>query len=148
MWVHAKSLQLCLTLWGPMDCSPCRLFCPWDSTDKNTGVGCHFLLQGIFLTQGLDPHLLLGRWILYYFPGFPPGKPRVYCTWAHAKSLQSCLTLCSPMDCSPYRLFCPWVSTDKNTGVGCHFILQRIFPTQRSNLHFMRLLDCKWILYH
>ena len=33
---------------------------------KNTGVGCHFLLQGILLTQGWTPHLLLGRWILYH----------------------------------------------------------------------------------
>ena len=31
-----------------------RLPCPWDSPDKNTGVGCHSLLQGIFLTQGLN----------------------------------------------------------------------------------------------
>ena len=29
-----------------MDCSPARLLCPWDSLGKNTGVGCHFLLQG------------------------------------------------------------------------------------------------------
>ena len=29
-----------------------RLFCPWDSPGKNIGVGCHFLLQEIFLTQG------------------------------------------------------------------------------------------------
>ena len=33
-----------------MDCSPPRLLCPWDSPGKNTGVGCHVLLQGIFLT--------------------------------------------------------------------------------------------------
>ena len=36
---------------------------------KNTGMGCHFLLQGIFLTQGLNSHLLhllQGRWILYH----------------------------------------------------------------------------------
>ena len=32
-----------------------RLLCPWDSLGKNTGVGCHFLLQGIFLTQGWNP---------------------------------------------------------------------------------------------
>ena len=31
-----------------------RLLCPWDFPGKNTGVGCHFLLQGIFLTQGLN----------------------------------------------------------------------------------------------
>ena len=32
-----------------------RLFCPWDSPGKNTVVGCHFLLQGIFLTQRSNP---------------------------------------------------------------------------------------------
>ena len=35
-----------------------RHLCPWDSPGKNTGVGCHFLLQEIFLTQKLDPCLL------------------------------------------------------------------------------------------
>ena len=34
------------------------LLCPCDSPDKNIGVGCHSLLQGIFPTQGLDLHLL------------------------------------------------------------------------------------------
>ena len=37
---------------------PTRLLCPWDSPGKNTGVGCHFPLQGILLTQGEKPHLL------------------------------------------------------------------------------------------
>ena len=40
--------QSCLTLCDLMDCS----LCPWDSPGKNTGVGCHFLFQGIFPTQG------------------------------------------------------------------------------------------------
>ena len=44
---------------------PARFLCPWDFPGKNTGVGCLFLLQGIFLTQESNPHLLLGRWILY-----------------------------------------------------------------------------------
>ena len=35
-----------------------RLLCPWDSPGKSTGVGCHFLLHGIFLTQGSNLHLL------------------------------------------------------------------------------------------
>ena len=35
-----------------------RLLCPWDSPGKNTAVGCHALLQGIFLTQGSNLHLL------------------------------------------------------------------------------------------
>ena len=37
---------------------PTRLLCPWDSTGKNSGVGCHFLLQGIFPTHGLNLCLL------------------------------------------------------------------------------------------
>ena len=35
-----------------------RLLCQWNFPGKNTGVGCHFLLQGIFPTQGSNPHLL------------------------------------------------------------------------------------------
>ena len=50
-----------------------------------------------------------------------------------AKSLQWCPTLCDPMDCSPPGL-CPWNSPGQHTGVGCHALLQGIFPTQGSNL--------------
>ena len=39
-----------MPLCGP-GLSPVRLLCPWDFPGENTGVGCHFLLQGIFLTQ-------------------------------------------------------------------------------------------------
>ncbi|XP_059732671.1 small nuclear ribonucleoprotein Sm D2 isoform X3 [Bos indicus] len=35
-----------------------RLLCLWDSPDKNTGMGCHAVLQGILLTQGSNSHLL------------------------------------------------------------------------------------------
>ena len=41
-----------------MDCmQPVRLLCPWDFLIENTGVGCLFVLQGIFLTQRSNPHL-------------------------------------------------------------------------------------------
>ena len=43
---------------------------------------------------------------------------------ADAKSLQSCPTLCDPIDGQPTRLPRPWDSPGKNTGVGCHFLLQ------------------------
>ena len=42
---------------------PARFLCPWDYPGKNAGVGCHFLLQGIFPIHGLNSRLLLGRWI-------------------------------------------------------------------------------------
>ena len=45
---------------------PARLFCPWNSPGKNSGVGCHPLLQGTFPTQGLKPGLLNCRQILYH----------------------------------------------------------------------------------
>ena len=48
-----------------------------------------------------------------------------------------------PHGLQPTRLLCPWNSLGKNTGVGGHFLLQRIFPTQGSNLS---LLHCRWIL--
>ena len=60
-----KSLQWCLTLCNPMDCNPTAFSCPWDSPGKNTGVGCHFLLQGNFLTQGSNPGLPHCRQTLY-----------------------------------------------------------------------------------
>ena len=45
------SCQSCLTLYDPMGCNPTRLLCPWDFPGENTGVGCYFLPQGIFLIQ-------------------------------------------------------------------------------------------------
>ena len=62
--IYAKSLQLCPILCDPMDGSP-GLLCPWVSPGKNTGVACHSLLQGIFLTQELKPALPHCRRILY-----------------------------------------------------------------------------------
>ena len=54
---------------------------------------------------------------------------------------QSCLTLCDPMDyMEPSRLLCSWHFSDKNTGVGFHFLLQGIFPTQGSKLCLLSLL--------
>ena len=131
-----------------MDCSPPGTSVHGDSPGKNTGVGCHALLQGIFPTpesnQGLlhfrqilyqlscqgSPEITIcglrrtGVWILILCNGFsflnlsgssinsyiieaeiavpialPP--PETTATAATAKSLQSCLTLCDPIDVSP-----------------------------------------------
>ena len=49
----------------PHRLQPSRLLCPWNSPGQNTGVGCHSLLQGISLAQGLNPGLLRCRQILY-----------------------------------------------------------------------------------
>ena len=50
-----------------------RHLCPWDFSGKNTGVSCHFLLPGIFPTQGSNLCLQHGRQI--FKPAEPPGKP-------------------------------------------------------------------------
>ena len=84
--------QSCPTLCDPVDCSP-PVPLSMDSPGKNTGVGCHFLLQGIFHTQGSNPSLLHYRQILYDLSHqgslstrTPPGKPRILpyskCTWS------------------------------------------------------------------
>ena len=74
------------SLW-PHGLQPARLFCPWDSPGKNTGVDCHALLQGIFLTQGSNPCLLwLLHWQVGSLPLAPPGDPSLclcsYRNWA------------------------------------------------------------------
>ena len=102
---------------------------------KNTGVGCHFLLQGIFPTQGLNLCLpaLAGR----FFPSPNLVHPKFfsYFPWDVAVP-------------SPYIpvTHTPWtvarqapLSMDfsgKNTGVGCHSLLQGIFPAQGKNPRF------------
>ena len=52
LWPHGRQLT--------------RLFCPWDFPGTDTGVGCHFLLQGIFLTQGSNLGPLHCRQTLYW----------------------------------------------------------------------------------
>ena len=62
-----------LTLWNPMDCSPPGSSVQWDFPGKNSEAGCHFLLQGIFLTQGSNLYLL--HFAGGFFTTKPPGKP-------------------------------------------------------------------------
>ena len=59
-------------------------------------------------------------------------------------AVQSCSTLCDPMDCSPPGSSVLGESSGKNTAVSCHALLQGIFPTQGSN---SGLPNCRRILY-
>ena len=102
-----------------------RLLCPLDSPGENTGVGCHFLLQTIF------PSLLHCRQILYWLMVGVQSLSHGWLFQFH--SLQ------------PTRLLCPWDFPGKNSGAGCHFLLQGIFWTWGSN---WGLRHCKQILYH
>ena len=77
------------------------LLCPWHSPGKNTGVGCHTLLQGIFPTQGLYSHL----WGLLHgqvgsLPLVPPGKPKYSICPSGACSIIFCeVSPCSYRTC-------------------------------------------------
>ena len=55
-----------------------------------------------------------------------------------------CLSLCNSLDCSPPGSSAHGILPGKNPGVGCHFLLQEMFPTQGWN---PGLLCCRWILY-
>ena len=62
----------------PHRLQPARLLYPWDSQGKNTGLGCHVLLQGIFLTQELNLHLLrFLHWQVGSLSLVPHGKPNI-----------------------------------------------------------------------
>ena len=50
-----------------------------------------------------------------------------------------CSILLQPYRLKTARLLCPWHFLSKNTGVGCHFLLQGIFTTQESNLHWTKI---------
>ena len=76
--------QSCLNLCDLMDCSPPLSSVHGDSPGKNTGVGCHALLQGIFTTQGLNLRLSYCRWILYLLSHH--GSPRIL-EWVGSLSL-------------------------------------------------------------
>ena len=89
-----------------------RCFCRWDSSGRDTGVGFHALLE--YLPEpGIKTASLIS-----------PAK-REMCLIA-----QLCLTLCYPMDCSLPGSSVHGDSSGRNSGVGCHALLQRIFPTQ------------------
>ena len=61
-----KVAESCLTLCDPTNCKPTRLPHPWNFPGKSTGVDCHFLLQGIFPTQGSNWGLPRCRQTLYH----------------------------------------------------------------------------------
>ena len=145
---------------------PSRLLCPWDSPGKNTGVGCHFLLQCMKMKSESE-----------VTPSCPtlwdPMDCSLPCSSAHrifqARVLEWVATAFSVRSYEPcenlilvpgerkwkslchLRLFAtPWSiqsgnSPGQNTAMGSRFLPQGIFPTQGSNSD---LLPCRQILYH
>ena len=81
--VHKRSVaQSCPAVCDPHGPWPTRLLCPWDSPDKNTRVGCHFLHHGIFPTQRSNPSLLcLLHWRVDSLPLSHLGHSFPLCIW-------------------------------------------------------------------
>ena len=113
--------QSCLTL---CELQPARLFCPWDSPGKNTGVGCHFLLQGIFPTQGSNPYCISPILQADSLPSESPGKPRSLLS-------QPQIILAFPSGAfSSGPAFLPFVILRYSYGHHQHFCHAPIFPAQ------------------
>ena len=90
---ESEVTQSCPILCDPMDYSLPGSSCLWDFPGNNTGVGCHFLLQGIFPTQGSNPGLPHCRQML--LPSEPPGKSLLLSsnTYQRVDSLEKTLIL-------------------------------------------------------
>ena len=73
-YMHAMSLQSCLTLCDSMDFSLLGSSVHGDSSGKNSGMGCHALLQDFFPTQGLNLCLYVSCFASLFFTTEPPGK--------------------------------------------------------------------------
>ena len=113
--LEKRVTQSCPTL-RPQRWQPTRLPRPWDSPGKNTGVGCHFLLQCMKMKS--ESEVAQSRRTLSYPHGLQP------------------IRLLHPF----FRGF-----PGKSTGVGCHCLLQGIFLTQGLNpglLHCRWILYC------
>ena len=127
---------------------PHGLHSPWNSPGQNTGVGSLSLLLGIFPTQGSNPGLRHCGWILYQLShrGSPDAKEptfyssNFYCVLSCFSRKQLSVTPWTIIRQAPLSMGL----LGKNTGVGCHFLLQGVFPTQGSN---PGLRHCRWILY-
>ena len=122
--VCVKSPQSCPTLCNPIDCSPhAPLFMGFSKQEYWSRLPCP--PPGLFLTQGWNLSLLyLRHWQAGSLPLAPPGKPpnhKVRQSITLCVQLLLCPTLCDPF-------LCPWDLPGKNTGVGCHLLLQGIFP--------------------
>ena len=68
---HFSRVRLFATLWTVARQAPLSM----GFSRQETGLGCHTLLQGIFLTQGLNLHLCLLHWQAGSLPLVPPGEP-------------------------------------------------------------------------
>ena len=102
-------------------------------------------LRGNHKAPVYQVNILFFSFIFIHHPCFSTArnqrkKTRRKCECVDAKLLHSCPTLCDPVDYSPQRSSVHGISPGKNTGVGCHALIQEIFLTQGLNLNLLLLL--------
>ena len=105
-------------------------------------VGCHFLIQGIFLTQGSTLHFLFGRRILYHWASWEASSLVV---WELTASVVS--NSVQPYGLQPARLLCPWDFPGKHTGVDC-ISLSRGSSQSRDQTCISYIFIGRWVVYH
>ena len=139
MWCNVKSLSRARLFVTPWIVACTKLFHPWDFQGKSTGVGCHFLLQGIFPTQGSNPGLSHCRQTLYCL------SHPVAAAAAAAKSLQSFPILCDPIDCSPPGSAIPGILQARTLEwVAISFFNAWKWKVKGKSLSHVRLLETPW----
>ena len=132
----AKLLQSSPTLCDPMDKQPARLPCSWNSPGKDTGMGSHALLQGIFPTQGLNPHLLC---LLHLVPpGVSNHSLTLLYIWAthYGVSQVALVVVNPPVNTGDVRNTCLAPGLGRSPGVGngnhCSILSREIPWTEES----------------
>ena len=157
MWAQSLSRSVETDSLRPHGLYPASLLCPWKFSGNNTGVGCHFLLQGIFPTQGFEPTFsaLAGS----FFNPEPPRKPHWILYWQWKTEGLGCLGadslqmyLCSPW----WWCGCPgpslrredrythrWPRKDPNLKYEAQFLLNA-YHFQTSVMSKYQKLNCCW----
>ena len=97
-----------------------------------------------YTVHGCMSHRACTNKSLIAIPHIECGRCSIY-TKVKVKSLSHVCLFVTPWAVACTRLLRPWDFLGKSTGVGCHFLLQEIFPTQGSN---PGLLHCRQMLYH
>ena len=132
-----KSCSILVSLWTVVH----QALCPWDFPGKNTGVGSHFLLQGIFLTQGSNPGLLHCRQILYQWRY--QGSPQSNYIILHFRQQCECFSSSHPWQHLVLSLFFSFNHFDKYIEVTSVSIW--IFLITNDVEHLFMCLFAIWI---
>ena len=131
-YVHKVKMlvtQSCLTLCDPMDCSPPGSSVPGILQAKILEWAAISFSRGSSRPRDQTHASCIGRQNLYHWVT----REGYMIVYIHAWKWSGSVVSDSLRPHGPTRLLCPWDFPGNNTGVGCHFLLQRIFPTPGSN---------------